>query len=155
MQSMTRLLLPLLAIVILAALAAYFWGMNRPGDKRSLVILRDQRFRVEIADNPMSRARGLSGRESLPEGTGMLFVFASSSRHGFWMKDMNFPIDILWFADDRLAGIEANVQPEPDKTMFGLTIYYPPEDVNRVLELPAGTAAKYGLEKGDRMRLEE
>jgi hypothetical protein len=40
----------------------------------------------------------------------MLFVFASSTRPGFWMKDMKFPIDIIWInADKEVVGIESNI----------------------------------------------
>ena len=49
-------------------------------------------FEVETADTDEERARGLSGRISLPENQGLLFDFVVPSRPGFWMKEMNFPI---------------------------------------------------------------
>ena len=57
--------------------------------------------RAFIADSDVERKRGLSGRPNLVDGTGMLFVFKESGEHGIWMKDMRFPIDILWL-DERL-----------------------------------------------------
>ncbi len=51
---------------------------------------------VFIADTSEKRTRGLSYRESLGKNQGMLFVFEEVGRHGIWMKEMKFPIDILW-----------------------------------------------------------
>lgn len=62
----------------------------------STVILGDTTVIVEIADDVLERSRGLSGRESLPENQGMLFVFGNADFHGIWMKEMFFPIDIVW-----------------------------------------------------------
>jgi uncharacterized membrane protein (UPF0127 family) len=68
---------------------------------------------IELADDVLSRTRGLSGRESLSGGSGLLFVFAELGQPGFWMKDMNFPIDILWFNEGReLIDVTEDVYPE-------------------------------------------
>lgn len=110
-------------------------------------------FDVDIADSMMSRMRGLSGRASLGENEGMYFIFSTSSRHGFWMKDMNFPIDIIWIQGDTVIGYSDNAKPEPGTSMFALTVYYPPQAVNRVLEVPAGTVAKRGIKIGARVEV--
>ena len=54
----------------------------------------DATLSIEIADTADERIRGLSGRPSLPEGTGLLFIFDTQGLHGIWMKDMSFPIDM-------------------------------------------------------------
>jgi len=51
---------------------------------------------VELADTPEKRAQGLSGKKELNHDRGILFVFDKSDAYSFWMKDMNFPIDIIW-----------------------------------------------------------
>ena len=51
---------------------------------------------IEISDTKAKREQGLSGKEGLAENEGMLFVFEKEGYYGFWMKDMNFPIDIAW-----------------------------------------------------------
>ena len=54
---------------------------------------------VAIADTLEKRTQGLSGRESLSANEGLLFVFSTSGAYGIWMKDMRFPIDIIWISE--------------------------------------------------------
>ena len=139
----------LIAVLVLAGW--YFFGIRRPTGEyaRTTVILGGQEFAVDIADTSAKQTQGLSGRVSLGENEGMLFLFATSSLRTFWMKDMNFPIDLFWMRDDRVIGIEENMQPEPGKAIFGLRIYASPGLSNRVLEVPAGTVARLGVKAGD------
>src|SRR3989344_4302445 len=63
------------------------------GDKKS----------IEIGDEEAERAQGLSGRKSLAENEGMLFVFGGKDvKPAFWMKDMLMPIDIIWINDRKV-----------------------------------------------------
>lgn len=142
-------------IILLIALTGYiFFGFGKPQvAKKTTVKIGDREFKVEIADTAYLRSQGLSGRESLPEDSGMLFVFGSSTVQTFWMKGMKFPLDIIWIQDERIVGIEKNVPPEPDKSAFSLKIYNSPEAVNRVLEINAGLSEKYGFGAGDKIEL--
>ena len=108
-----------------------------------------------IADNAVRRAQGLSGRPSLGENEGLLFVFPSPGNNGFWMKDMKFPIDIVWISGDKIIGFSENLQPEPEKSVFSLPIFYPPGMADQVLEISAGAVAKYNLQVGDAVNLAE
>jgi uncharacterized membrane protein (UPF0127 family) len=54
-------------------------------------------LKVEVADTPKERAQGLMHRESLEEGTGMLFVLPKPQMLSFWMKDTKIPLEILFF----------------------------------------------------------
>ena len=56
---------------------------------------------VELADTPKKQAMGLSGRETMAENRGMLFLYDKAGFYGFWMEDMRFPIDIIWFDEER------------------------------------------------------
>ena len=105
-------------------------------------------FTVEMATTTLEEARGLSFRTSLAEGTGMLFTFQPDIQN-FWMKDMNFPIDIIWIANGRIAGFAENAPPQPGAQLWELTIYTSPKGVDRVLEVNAGTVAKDGINVGD------
>lgn len=68
---------------------------------------------VEIADTPEERRLGLSGRENLKPDTGLLFVFDEPGYHTFWMKDMNFPIDIFWLDENyQIVDSWLNATPE-------------------------------------------
>lgn len=97
-------------------------------------------FVFEVRDTPAGREQGLSGRESVPPGYGMLFVFERPDRYGFWMKDMRVPIDIVWLSDTGVVlGIEEAARPESFPTVF-----YPPAPVRFVLETRAGEARARG-----------
>lgn len=111
-----------------------------------MISVNGHELRVEIADSPEETTRGLSGRESMGTDEGMLFVFNDTRKHTFWMKDMQFPLDILWIRDGAVVEIAADM-PAPKEG--GLPeIYRPSETANMVLELNAGRAAEIGLEIG-------
>lgn len=67
---------------------------------------------VEIADTKQKRVQGLSGRNALDNSNGMLFVFDTADYHEIWMKDMKFPIDIIWIDEElKVISIDSSVQP--------------------------------------------
>ncbi|MFA6354400.1 MAG: DUF192 domain-containing protein [Candidatus Paceibacterota bacterium] len=140
----------ILGIVILAFIVFGYLFFGYRGGKLETKFLKVNgvEFSVEMADTTLSRMKGLSGRDGLVENEGMFFVFDSPANQGFWMKDMKFPIDIIWIKDGKIVGFVENAQPEPGKTVFGLKIYNSSEPVDRVLEVNAGTVAKYGFEVG-------
>src|SRR3990167_982884 len=108
-----------------------------------------QNVRVEIADTPAERELGLSGRERLGEKEGMIFVFDSPGRHAFWMKDMLFPLDIIWLDENlKVIYIKKDARPESYPEIF-----LPGEDAKYVLEVVAGFADKYNLKEGDGVEL--
>jgi uncharacterized membrane protein (UPF0127 family) len=103
---------------------------------------------VEVVSNPARIARGLSGRSEIGSD-GMLFVFPAAGEYQFWMKEMLFALDIIWIRDGRVTGIEANVPfPDPATPLNKLPRYSPPGLVDMVLEVPAGFAARQGIEVG-------
>ena len=53
---------------------------------------------MDVADTPEKRFQGLSGRPVLEEGTGLLFIFQEERKHTFWMKDIRFPLDMVWIS---------------------------------------------------------
>lgn len=118
-------------------------------EKHGKVFVKGQEFSVEIADTPIKRSKGLSGREKLEANEGMLFVFSNAGYQSFWMKDMLTSIDIIWVKNSRIVGFEKNVQPEPGVRTANLKRYVSPEAVERVLEVPAGTAEWLGIQVGD------
>lgn len=100
---------------------------------------------AEIADTNTKRTRGLSGRNILEGNEGMLFVFEKPDHYGFWMKEMNFPIDIIWIGEDmRVRGITEHISPDTYPEVF-----YPPAEVRFVLETSAGFARSHDIKNGD------
>jgi uncharacterized protein len=66
---------------------------------------------IETADDPVERAKGLMGRESLPAGQGMLFMFDEPQDLSFWMKNTLIPLDILYFDGDGMFVSRTTMQP--------------------------------------------
>jgi uncharacterized membrane protein (UPF0127 family) len=106
---------------------------------------------ADIAGDAESRQRGLSGRESLDEGEGMLFLLANDSP-SFWMKGMRFAIDIVWIRDGRVVDVTADVPP-PRGSNAPLPTYSPDRPADRALEVSAGWAADHGIRRGDVVRV--
>lgn len=106
--------------------------------------IKDNIITVDIADSPEERMQGLSGRERLQLDSGMLFVFDQPTDPNFWMKDMNFPIDILWVdVNGVIVGFEENIEPSTYPQTFS-----PPVQVQYVLEVPSGWVLQKNIQEG-------
>jgi uncharacterized protein len=104
---------------------------------------------VELAYQPVDRALGLGSRDGLAPGTGMLFLFEAAAPRSFWMRDMQFCIDIIWIETGVIQGAYESVCPEPPGTADSdLASYSSPVPVTYVLEVPAGWLDAYGLGAG-------
>lgn len=104
-------------------------------------------IKLEVVTTPEALAKGLSERDSLGEAKGMLFVFPSSGEHCFWMKDMRFPIDILWLDEQKkVVSLKANVQPETYPESF-----CPSKKARYVIEVNAGQSSRAGVEPGSQL----
>jgi uncharacterized protein len=118
------------------------------------VKVKDTRFNVEVMTTHEQRNRGLMFRDSLPEDQGMLFVHANEAPMAYWMKNTKIPLDILYFDENKkLVSAQENVPPcsGGDKCPP-----YPSEsDAKYVLELNAGSMAKYKIQKGDVLIMDE
>lgn len=82
------------------------------------VKINQHTFNTELAKTSQEFAKGLGGRTCILDNQAMLFSFRQSGHYAFWMKDMKFPIDIVWIGSDhRVAGLEIDVKPStyPDK----------------------------------------
>ncbi len=111
----------------------------------------DHPITVEIAGTTAERVRGLSGRRDLAPGRGLLFIFPASATYGFWMKEMNFPIDIVWISEDlRIVHIAADVSPDTYPKVFR-----PASPARYVLEMPAMSMREMDLQPGTTVTLPE
>ena len=121
---------------------------HNPEDIKGVKIA-GQNIKVDLALTPANQARGLSVRESLRANEGMLFIFPQSGNYSFWMKDMNFPIDIIWLDEyKRIIYIKKDARPELFPESYG------PESESRyVLEVMSGFTEKNNLKMGDRVEL--
>lgn len=128
-------------------------GMSDMNLKRTQVTIAQSTIVVELAIEPKEQASGLSGRPSLSAGYGMLFVFSEPQRYGFWMKGMNFPIDIIWIKDGLIDKVSSRVP----MTLPGMkpAQVWPDRPVDMVLEVPAGYAASQGWWPGLKVKVKE
>ena len=106
---------------------------------------------VEMANTKASRELGLSGRTKMGDDEGMLFVFDTPGRYGFWMKDMAFPLDIIWINENGIVvSIERNIAPDSyPKTFMNQS------DASYVLEMNQGLAERFGLYLGSKVKITE
>ena len=116
-----------------------------------MVKVGDAVFPVELALTGEEQFQGLSGREVLPPGTGMLFIYEQESRFSFWMKEMQFPLDIVWIgANCTVVDVALDVPPpEQGQTLEELPRFSPKEPVQYVLEINAGEFSASGIGLGD------
>jgi uncharacterized membrane protein (UPF0127 family) len=102
---------------------------------------------ADIAATDEQIVKGLSVKDSLAENEAMLFVFDNEAEYTFWMKNMKFPIDIIWIdADKTVVHIEHNLQPCSSNLLC--PTYKPIEDSLYVLETVAGFAENHDIAKG-------
>lgn len=135
-----------LAGLILIAFVIRQYGVMKNKLPDKYVRINNRVVSVEVADTLEEQQQGLSNRAPLTDKEGMLFVFPDKQVRNFWMKDMLFPLDIIWIADGRIVKISADLPPEgknPQK------IYGSGEPINYVLEVNAGWAARNGVITGD------
>jgi uncharacterized membrane protein (UPF0127 family) len=98
---------------------------------------------ADVAITSEQRSKGLAVKDTLAENESMLFVFSKANNYPFWMKNMKFPIDIMWLDTDRyVIHIEHSLEPcESD----ACPLYTPDDKAQYVLETVAGFAKKYNV----------
>jgi uncharacterized membrane protein (UPF0127 family) len=137
----------LLLIVLATGALTVLFLRSRPLALDGTISTQGVTVQVSVADTEREREQGLSGTKRLPEGVGKLFVFDTPALYGFWMKNMRYPIDIVWIDDAwQVAGITRDVAPETYPSVF-----YPPKPVVYVLELPSGSAFVDKLALGEKL----
>lgn len=135
-------------VALVAALAIGGWFFWRSPMSVSKVAIGNTIVEVEVASTNAARERGLSGRDTLAEGRGMLFIFDMPGRHGFWMKDTRIALDIIYAGrDKKIITIHHNVSPE-SYLKNPPEVFYPSSNALYVLEVPAGYAKKQGIAEG-------
>lgn len=137
-------------LIILALLLALLWYQNRLASKplQQAASIGDQKISVEVVQTPWQQYRGLSFRKSLRPENGMLFLFPDKQVRNFVMREMNFPLDIIFIKDNKIQSIAANLEPEgalPQK------VYSSSGPVDAVLELNGGYCARHNIKIGDRV----
>lgn len=147
--------LVMIAIGISAFLVGIFFAL--PVHRKDFARLDFGRISLlaEVADTPESRTKGLSDRATLPPRAGMLFVADKPDYVGIWMKEMKFPIDILWIKNGIVVDLEEAVPPPRPGTSDGeLIVYHPDVPADFVLEVVSGFSRSHDIHIGDRVHIQ-
>jgi len=120
--------------------------------KPAMVTIDNQSFNVTIARSEKEHEIGLSGTKSLDRNQGMMFLFNNPGYYSFWMKDMKFPIDIIFINNDQIVTIYNDAP--IIKGQENLIAYPPTQMADKVLEIQAGLSKKYSFKIGDKVKYE-
>jgi hypothetical protein len=134
----------LIISLVFVGIALYIY-LSPKENTHTIISINGHHINIEYADTEEKRTQGLSGRESLPLEQGMFFIFTTPHIYSFWMKDMNFSIDILWINEKyEIVSITDNLRPET----YPETVS-PQEKVLYVLELNENAVEEYKIKIGD------
>jgi len=136
----------LVGVLAVAAIVTALLARTPKQTPTNYVSINGRTVAVEIADTPASQSRGLSNHPPLAENQGMLFIFPDRQTRTFWMKEMLFPLDIIWLDGNRIVKISANL---PAEGVSPSKIYSSDSPVNYVLEVNAGWADRAGVKIGE------
>ncbi len=105
---------------------------------------------VQIADTPDRMTEGLQFQQQLPYNQGMLFEFQQPQVVAMWMKDMQFPLDMIWFdSSGNVVHIEKNLPPCHDNACIihngGM------QNAKYVLEVTGGFSDKFNITENSRL----
>ena len=103
-------------------------------------------FVVEVAKTREQKRVGMMHRKSVPQNTGMLFLFDNEKMRSFWMKDTHVSLDLLFIRGDGVI-VHVHEKAEP----FSLAPIPSERPAKAVLEVGGGEAARLGLSVGDRV----
>jgi len=151
-----KIVLTILIGAGLLIITSYFSFKNNPEksteykpnlENKSTILLDGISLEVEIADEPWEQAKGLSNRKQLGNDEGMLFIFDEPKMPSFWMKEMLFPLDMVWINEAGIVtAISKNISPETFPRTF-----LPPSPIKYVLEVNAGWSEKNNINIGGKL----
>lgn len=135
----------ILLLIIVIIIIFLIYSVSR-GQSFQKVCINKVCIDVELADTAEKRQLGLMFRKSMDRNKGMLFIFEKEGRHTFWMKNMNFPLDLIWIGqDDKVVGITYNALP-CNELYKNISIE---KSVKYVLEVNAGFARNHSIKEDD------
>ncbi|MBU6231731.1 DUF192 domain-containing protein [Patescibacteria group bacterium] len=136
-----------LAVIAALYVVSILIGPHAPGIFSTPISAPLGTIHAAIATTSADQEKGLGDRDQIAADQGMLFAFNAPGDYGFWMKDMRFPLDMVWIlSNKKVTGVTYDIPADSYPTVF-----YPPLAVSYVLELPAGSAAKFGIATGTQL----
>ena len=107
-------------------------------------------FRADLAVTDHDRQKGLGGTDELSHSEALLMVFEHEDKWSIWMKDVDYPIDIVWINDNKQV-VDSVKSAQPDSYP---SKYVPRRDARYVLELPEGSIKQYGINVGSSIKFD-
>lgn len=124
---------------------------NKP-DQYSVIKIGRQEMKVEIASTFKQQYQGLSDRQAICADCGMLFVFSDSDKKSFVMRNMEFPLDMIFIDNGVIKNIAADLEPEGDDPK---NIYESDGESDQVLEVNGGYCQRHNIKPGDRVSIKQ
>jgi uncharacterized protein len=168
LPSFKKIILIAIIVLIVAGAAGvaypYFLSLRGENAEKKIVIhqaidenkpfiieSKGVQIKADIADTEAERRQGLSGAQYLNDNEGKFFIFEKAGYHSFWMKDMLFPIDIIFLDESMVVvDIKKNISPDTYPEVFS-----PQAKAKYVLEINGGLSDKYGFAIGDKWVIPE
>lgn len=107
-------------------------------------------FSLDVAETSQEQELGLAKYKSIALDHGMIFIFDRPDYYSFWMKDMKFPIDIIFIRSNKVVDLFNKVPVSPDEN---LPVYITRTKADKVLEINAGLANKYNIKIGTLVKI--
>jgi len=149
----TLIIILIVTLVILLSVVGLilYRSTKTNSSQKTTVEINGFRFLTKIADTDSARQLGLSGMPSMPNGEAMLFLFPDQKIRSFWMKDMNFALDIIFIRDHEIVDIITLQKPSNGK----IPGYTSKSSADKVLEINAGLTQKLNIKIGDSVKISD
>src|SRR4030067_3857506 len=147
MSNLSKAVTAILVLLFLAGIGFFLLpklGYNIIPPKKPIAIIKNQKIELLVVRSQKEKEIGLSSHKNLPNNQGMLFPFDKPGYYSFWMKNMKFPIDIIYINDNKIVTIYENAK-VPIVSQGNPPIYNPTSPADTVLEINAGLSKKYNL----------
>jgi uncharacterized membrane protein (UPF0127 family) len=147
-MSLNKIIIGFIVILLLFS-AVIVLQIKRNPVPPSTITIDSHTFNVAVETTLAQQEQGLSGKASLPKNQGMLFNFTTTNRYAFWMKDMKFPLDIVFINNGKIVSISENVPVPTTSNENTPPVYLPTGPINQALEINAGVSKTDGFKTGD------
>lgn len=145
MKYLHKILLAVFILILCVITANIFINRGLPTAK---IVIKNTTIPVELAVTAKEKERGLSNRNELKPGTGMLFLNDHKEVYPYWMKGMQFPLDFVWIDGNIVIDLIENV---PVSLESNPPIIHPKSAVDKILELNVGEIQRIGISIGDKV----
>lgn len=149
---MKKIIYFILILFLLVIIFFIFFNVKSSGKtfaKIPYLTINDAKVNLMIADDSKEQILGLSYQKSLEKNSGMLFIFDDKQVRSFWMKDMNFPLDIIWINDNKIVSIDKSLPPAGERPQMSYSSKLP---INYALEVNGGFCESNNIKVGDEIK---